>query len=305
MKTKAKNGPSYPLVRAVATKCLTVGFVLVAAAAAGPSFAQLASRPLYPLAIAVDAQGRIFLGDRNLPGVWLLENGQVKLFFEGSRRFRTPLNALRCLAVDRGGRLLAGDSSTRQIYRFDTENRPQPLAQPWDAEHQLGPLGIPMGIVQNQKGELIVSDLEFHCLWKIPGEGGEAVKWVELQAPTGLAIDSEDRVWVVSRVENPVRRVAPDGQVEIVVAGRPFEFPHSVALDDQGNALIVDGYARTVWKIEPGKAPVAWIKHERFVNPVDIKRSGDSWVVVDPRANAIFKIDAQGNTQVFELNLPQ
>ncbi|GIW94254.1 MAG: hypothetical protein KatS3mg110_2295 [Pirellulaceae bacterium] len=263
--------------------------------------AQTPSQPLYPLAIAAPPDGRLFVGDRNLPGVWLLDQGKLSLFFEGSKRFRTPLNALRCLAIDQQGRLLAGDSSTRQIYRFDDQHQPRPLAQPWDAEHNLGPLGIPMGIVHTRAGQLVVSDLEFHCLWKIPPEGGEPTKWVEMQAPTGLAVDDQDRVWVVSRVENPLRRVLPDGTVEVVVQGRPFEFPHSVALDDQGTALVVDGYAKTIWKVEPGKAPEAWIKHPRFVNPVDIKRAADGWVVVDPRANAIFRIDATGNVSVIEL----
>jgi sugar lactone lactonase YvrE len=257
--------------------------------------------PLYPLALAVDGQGRVYLADRNLPGVWVMESESPRLFFHGSRKFRTPLNAVRCLAVDRQGRLLAGDSSTRQIYRFDDQGLPQPLAQPWDSEHNLGPLGIPMGIVQNSQGELVVSDLEFHCLWKIPAEGGNPVKWAEIQAPTGLAIDNQDRVWVVSRVESPLRRVAPDGTVSVVVSGRPFEFPHSVALDDDGNAYVVDGYRKTVWKVSPDGTPQEWLTHERLVNPVDIKRHADGLYLVDPRAKVLLRIGWDKSVKLIEL----
>lgn len=263
---------------------------------------QQLAQPQYLLAIAIDATGQLYLGDRNLPGVWRLNDQKLVLFYEGSRRFRTPLNALRCLAVDRSGKLVAGDSSTRQIYRFDDQGQPQPLAKPWDAEHHLGPLGIPMGIVQNSQGELIISDLEFRCLWKLPGEGGEPQKWVEIEAPTGLAIDTADRIWVVSRVENPLRRVDRQGNVEVVVAGRPFEFPHSVALDDKDNAYVVDGYRRTIWRIPPGAPPEEWLQHERFVNPVDVKRHGDHLWVVDPRAKAVFRIGWDKTVEVIDVS---
>ncbi|MDB5385414.1 MAG: vgb, partial [Planctomycetaceae bacterium] len=61
----------------------------------------------YPLDIAVDAQGTIYVADRNLPGIWQIKDGKRELYFEGSKKFRTPLNAVRCLIVDGKGQLLA------------------------------------------------------------------------------------------------------------------------------------------------------------------------------------------------------
>jgi hypothetical protein len=255
----------------------------------------------YPLALAVSDEGTIFLADRNLPGVWRVEQGEVELYFAGSKQFRTPLNAIRCLAIDRDGRLLAGDSATRQIYRFNDMGQPEPLARPLGAL-KLGPLGIPMAIAVNGQNEIFATDLEFHCIWKLGPQGGEPTKFAELEAPIGICVDEEDHVWAVSRLDGQLRRFAPDGEgAEIMVEGRPFDFPHNVALDSEGRAYVVDGYGRTVWRVTPGEEPEKWFTHDRLVNPVDIKRAGEQMLVVDPRAKAIFDVAPDGTATVIEL----
>jgi DNA-binding beta-propeller fold protein YncE len=203
---------------------------------------------------------------------------------------------VRCLAIDGQGRLLAGDSATRQVYRFGADQQPVPLAQP--ISDNLGPLGIPMGLAANSSGEIFVSDLEFHCIWKIPQDGGTAEKFVEVPAPVGLTFDAQDNLWVVSRVENPLQKISPDGKIDIVVQDRPFNFPHNVVVDDSGTAFVVDGFARCVWKVAPGGTPEKWFEHEKLANPVDIKRHQDTLLVIDPRANALFRIQASGAASV-------
>ncbi|MFM9068734.1 MAG: hypothetical protein ACKOUR_15600, partial [Planctomycetota bacterium] len=89
----------------------------------------------YPLAVAASATGPIYLADRNLPGIWKVEGDKLSLFFQASKKFRTPLNAVRCLTLDRQGKLLAGDSATRDIYRFDEQGQPVALTK--------GQIGIP------------------------------------------------------------------------------------------------------------------------------------------------------------------
>ena len=84
----------------------------------------------YPVAVAAGKSSDAFyLGDRKLPGVWQVGEGKLGLFFQGSKKYRTPLNALRCLALDASGGLLAGDSATREVYRFDADKKPQPLTR--------------------------------------------------------------------------------------------------------------------------------------------------------------------------------
>jgi sugar lactone lactonase YvrE len=88
-----------------------------------------AADPQYLVSIAATESGTIYLADVNLPGVWKLENEKLTLLFEGSKTFRTPLNRIRCVAIDSDGKLLAGDSATRDIYRFDDSGKPVGLTQ--------------------------------------------------------------------------------------------------------------------------------------------------------------------------------
>ncbi|HUY91758.1 MAG TPA: NHL repeat-containing protein [Pirellulales bacterium] len=261
--------------------------------ALSPSFTSaVASEPLYPLAIAVKEPRTIFLADRELPGIWRLEDGRLSLLFRAEKKFRTPLNAPRCLAVDGEGRLLAGDSATREVYRFDADGQPKALTQ--------GGIGIPMGIAVNRAGELLVSDLELHMIWKVPAEGGTPSEFARVPGPGGVCIDSQDRLWVVSRAENGLLRVSPDGQVETIVKGRVFQFPHAVTLDKQSNVYICDGYARAVWKIDAsGGAPKKWAESPKFVNPVGLAWLGETLLVVDSRAKALFQVDSEGAVKPF------
>ena len=249
----------------------------------------------YPLAIATH-DATIYLADRNLPGVWKSAGGKLSVYFQASKTFRTPLNAPRCLAVDGQGRLYVGDSATREVYRFDDSGQPQPLTS--------GTIGIPMGIAVTAEGDLLVSDLEVHRIWKVTLSGKEkptTEKYADVAAPSGVCLDKEGRLWVVSRGTNALLRVSPEQKVEVVVAGREFEFPHSVVLDQGGTAYISDGYAKAIWRLSPDGKPEKWVSGEPLVNPVGLALRGDNLLVVDPRAMGVFKIDKEAKISVFDL----
>ena len=239
----------------------------------------------YPLSIAV-SESTIMLADRNLPGVWKLEGGQLSAYFTGSKKFRTPLNAVRCVEFDSDGKLLAGDSSTREVYRFDDEGKPVPLTD--------GGIGIAMDIAVNKAGDLFVSDLEIQRIMKVPKAGGKPEEVTEISGCRGLFVDKEDYLWVVSTTNDQLFRISPEGKSETIVAGRAFEFPHTVIVDDDLTAYVCDGYAKTIWKITRGGKPEAWVKGEPFDNPVGMAIQGDTIYVVDPRAVAVFQIDRAG-----------
>ena len=257
-----------------------------AASVLAPFQALSAAELSYPLAIAASESGEIYLADRNLPGVWKIKDGVLSLYFEGSKKFRTPLNAVRCLAFDKDGKLLAGDSSTREVYRFDETGKPVPLTS--------GGIGIPMSIAVNKAGELFVADLELHRLWKVPEAGGKPEEFAEVAAPSGLGFDDAGNLWVISRGKEQVLKVSPEGKTEAVVKSRVMNFPHNVVLDKSGTAYITDGYEKAVWKLVSGGEPAKWVSGTPFDNPVGICQLGDKLLVVDPRAKAVFEIDAEG-----------
>ncbi|MFN8854995.1 MAG: NHL repeat-containing protein [Planctomycetaceae bacterium] len=258
-----------------------------------PGLVLQAAGPEYPLGITADSDGTVFLADRNLPGVWKIQGGKASLFFQASRKFRTPLNAVRCLAIDAKGRLHAGDSSTREVYRFNEQGQPEALTK--------GGVGIATGIAFDQAGNLVVADLEFPGrIVRIPESGGEPVEIAQINAPRGLAVDKEGAIWVVTHgKDRQVVKVLADGQLKTLVSGRPFEFPQSIALDSEGNGYIADGYSKAIWKVSSDGKPSKLVEGNGLVHPDCVARRGDGLVVVDPRALK----DIPGSSGVYELSL--
>jgi len=240
----------------------------------------------YPLAAASTDDKTVYVADRKLPGIWKVSDGRPEVFFRAAKEFRTPLNAIRCLAVDQQGRLLVGDSGTREVYRFNDKNQPLPLTS--------GGIGIPMGIAVGPTGEIFVSDLETQRIMKVPVEGGAAQVFASVPAPHGLTFDSAGRLFVVSHGKNQLLRVSAEGKVEVAVTGRRFRYPHDVAVKADGSLYVSDGYRKTVWMIAPGEEPKPWLSGEPLENPVGLAWRGDSLLVADSRAKQVFAADADG-----------
>lgn len=248
--------------------------------------------PQYPLAIALGTQGVIYLADRNLPGIWRIKDGRRDLFFAASKKFRTPLNAVRCLAIDSQGRLLAGDSATREVYRFEVDQK-LPVATPQALTK--GGVGLPMALACDKSGNLFIADLETQRVFKMPSDGGDLSEFATVPAPRGMAFDASGRLWIVSHGKDQILRLSADGQTEVVVSGRPFQFPHHIALDADQNAYVADGYGKTIWKIGADRQPVKFATGEPLANPVGVAWSGEKLLVVDPRAKEfLLSIDAAG-----------
>jgi sugar lactone lactonase YvrE len=220
-------------------------------------------------------------------GIWKIHSGKLEPFFQGSNRFRTPLNAVWCVAVDSKGRVVAGDSATREVYRFNDKNEPEPLTK--------GGLGIPWALAFDSKGDILVCDLEIHQIVKVPEAGGEPVNVAEVAGPRGIAIDAEDRAWVVSAGgKNQVLRVSADGKVETVVEGRPMQFPLNITLDKEQNAYICDNYSHAIWKVPKDGKPEKWITGKPLDMPVGIRFAGDRILIADPHAKMVFEASLDG-----------
>ncbi|QDT76883.1 Serine/threonine-protein kinase PknD [Gimesia maris] len=247
-----------------------------------------AAEMLYPLSVAATDKGPLYVADRKLPGIWSVEQGKAASYFTGSKVFRTPLNAVRCVAIDNEGRVLAGDSSTRDVYRFEKAGaKPQPLTN--------GGIGIPMDVVVLKNGDLLVSDLELHQIWKVPAAGGKPTLFAKVEAPRGLALDQAENLWVVSGTADQLLKVSPDGKVSVVVKGRPFNFPHDVVVLDDGSAIVSDGYEKALWKVAADGTTEKWVSGEPFINPVGITRQGQNILVADPHAKTVFSVDPEKN----------
>lgn len=241
----------------------------------------------YPLDVVEKDEQTFYVADRKLPGVWVVQDGKAEIFFRGSKRFRTPLNAVRCLALDEKGNLLAGDSSTRDIYRFDENGQPVPLTD--------GQIGIPMSMAVAESGEIYVADLELHRIWKVPSAGGMPEEVAVIRAPRGLTIDSDGTLWIVSHGPNQVLKLNPsDGSVETIVEGMPFQFAHQIVLKNDTTCYVSDGYGKAIWKVEPGNDPEKLTAGPPLKNPVGLSHTKDGLLVADPHQKAIYFVSQDG-----------
>lgn len=259
----------------------------------GTLTAQEAAAPtkfVYPLASAVAPDGAIYIADRNLPGVWKYADGQLSVLFHASKKFRTPLNAVRCVAIDHEGRLLAGDSSTREIYRFDADGKPQPLTN--------GGIGIPMAMAVATDGTIYAADLEIQRVVAVPPEGGEPRILAQITGCRGLALAADGKLWAVSNGGSDVLlKMDPTAETpawEVVLGGQPFQFPAEIAVLPSGVAYVADGYAKTIWKVEPGQVPQPAFQGEPLQHPVGLVRHKEGLLVTDPRAVTLFELSAAG-----------
>jgi len=269
---------------------IATAFVLVVVRSAYGVDAPAPSRLEYPLSVAVGNDG-LLVADRLLPGIWRFVEGQGKTLFSGSKRFRTPLNAVRTVAVATDGRIYAGDSSTREVYLIGADGSAKPLSG--------GRFGIPIDIAVAKNGSLCVSDLETQRIWRLEPDGGEPKEVAELVAPRGLFYDDSDTLWAVAASgDAPLVRLSADGAIDPVVRSRVFEFPHDVVVDAAGTAYVSDNYAKAIWRVKRNADPERWITGPPLAGPVGLAIREGRILVADPRARAVFEVQDDDSLRV-------
>lgn len=245
----------------------------------------------YPLDVAAGPEDVVYVADRKLPGIWKIQEGKLELFFQGAKTFRTPLNAVRCVAVDEEGTLFAGDSATREVYAFDQDRQPVPLTG--------GSIGIASTILIDGE-RLIVADLETQRIWSIPKTGGKPTEVAVLAGVRGLARSTGGELLAVTTLEEPVRTLPAEGPQQVLISGRPFQMPHH-AVAIEGHLFVVDNYACTLWRValEQGAEPEAFVQGDPLQKPVGLCRYREGLLVADPHARKIFAVTSDGAISAF------
>ena len=252
---------------------------------------------LYPLAVAVAPDSTLYVVDRDLPGVWAVKGGERTVFHQASKTFRTPLNAPRCVAVDGDGRVLVGDSATRDVYRLSVDGKEAvPLTK--------GAIGIPAALAVAADGTIYVSDLETQRIWAMPtGGSDDPEEFAVVAAVRGLGFDADGRLLAVTTLTNPILRypTAGDdrGAETVLVPGRPFRLPHHLAVGPDGTLYVTDNYSVGVWRVPVGGdgygEPELFAKGAPLAAPVGLTwdATGETprLIVADPRAKRLFAVD--------------
>ena len=273
---------------------LLLAVFLCAGELASPVGAQDApAEPLYPKGVAVGPDGSRYVVDRNLPGVWRIKDGVAEVWVRGSERNREPLNAPHCIAIDAEGQVYVGDSAGCNVYRVAPGAAPEPISPER--------IGVPMALAIDSGGAIYVADIEVHRIVKLTptAEGTTAETIARVRAPRGLAIDQESRLWIISGYQDPVRRLAADGTVEVIVSGTPLPYPAGIAIDADGQAWVTDSYDRSVSQVTADGKLEAVVQGDPLVYPVGISATADGLIVADSRLPGLWRIVDGVATQEF------
>jgi sugar lactone lactonase YvrE len=184
-----------------------------------------ASRFNYPMGMALDASGNLYVAD--------VVNDTIRMI--------TPAGVATTLAG------LAGSSGsndgTNSIARFNQAD----------------------GIAVDTNGNVYVADWGNHTIRKVtpvgtnwvvttlagragvPGFVNGPGKNAEFNYPNGVAVDTGGNVYVADTANSAIRQVTPDGAVTTVSAG--FSGPTGVTVDTHGVVYVADYYSDTIAKI--------------------------------------------------------
>ena len=196
----------------------------------------------YPLALAVDAAGDVFISDRNNFAIRRIAGGAITTVAgngkpgysgDGGPATSATLYYASSIATDSAGNLFIADSANLRIRRV-----------------------APDGTITTVAG---------NGLSGRPGDGGPATNAV-LGVPDGVAVDSAGNFYIAEEDHMRIRKVTPDGTI-ITVAGNgtvgysgdggpatqaQLGDPAAVAVDAAGNLYIADTDNSVIRKVTPG-----------------------------------------------------
>lgn len=138
----------------------------------------------------------------------------------------------------------------------------------------------PKGMVKDAAGNLYVADHFNFVIKKITSSGAVTVfagslgnagtddgqgTAAKFNGPWGLAIDSDQNIYVADTYSNNIRKITPAGLVSTLAGSSTadhgsadgtgsaarFQYPKGVAVDTGGNVYVADTYNNTIRKITP------------------------------------------------------
>lgn len=236
----------------------------------------------YPMGIAVDASGTLFVADASNQTIRKIGPDKTVSTVAGkagaagasddsgaSARFRNPAG----ISIGPAGELYVADTWNQNVRKISAGGTVTTLAgSAGHAGHDdgFGPVATfdqPAGLAKDSAGNLYVADIGTGLVRKVTPTGvtSSFVTGVDyiFQAPSGVKVDAAGTLYVADSGASVIRRIGVDGTMA-VLAGQPgvrgyvdgasstarFSSPSDIVLDANGNLYVSDG-SNTIRRLTP------------------------------------------------------
>jgi DNA-binding beta-propeller fold protein YncE len=234
-----------------------------------------------PGRVAVSADGEIWVTDRLLQGVFVF-SADGKFIREFKAQGDAPTDwAPIAIAFDAEGNVLIADVGRSKLHRVleytpDGEEirRWGKTVQAARMEDSPGGFYYPNGIVVAKNGDIFVSDSNNRRVQVFSSEGEYKYMIPTSGTPRGMAIDADQRLYVVDAFSHTVDIYELNGQRIAGFGGNgvglgQFQYPSDVSLDSDGRIYVSDreNHQVQVWgwpsvglipSFEAPKTPLGW-----------------------------------------------
>jgi sugar lactone lactonase YvrE len=244
----------------------------------------------YPVGLAMDTSGNIYVGDGANNRIRKITPGAVvtTIAGAGARGYKdgsavaSLFNFALGIVLDGDGNMYVADEENNMIRKIAPSGEVSTLAGDTtagykDASGKDARFNAPWGMAMDQAGTIYVADAANHLIRKVtlsgvvttlagngkPGFKDDAGTAAQFNDPIAVAVDASGNVYVADETNNAIRKITPAGVVTTVAGGPDpaykdgsakearFFRPIGIATDASDNLFIADYGNQRIRKITP------------------------------------------------------
>jgi uncharacterized protein (TIGR03437 family) len=283
----------------------------------------------YPLAVAADALGNLFIADTDNNRIrkvtasagtisTVAGNGAYSYSGDGGTARNAVLYNPSAVAIDATGSILIADTANNRIRKVNSSDGTiSTIAGNGSAgfSGDGGPatsasLNNPSGIAVDSIGNVFLADTVNHRIRKIDratgtistvagaggysysGDGGPATS-AKLNHPQAVAVDAAGNLFIADRFNSRIRKVtAATGVISTVAGADNLSAPSAVALDTSGNLFIADTHHHQILRVDAATGAVTKVAGNKSIG-----YSGDGGPATSATLSYPYgvAVDASGN----------